>query len=83
MQPSHDHSSENPDQIGTGDDEGLLGLEIADQDGRVVRGDHRGQEVNRRRDVDKRKRRLHDRLDRMALDVAAPHELLVEVRFVQ
>src|SRR5438093_5629119 len=55
---------EDSDEIRARDDERLVGLEVAHEDRRVVRRDHRRQQVDRRRDVDERKRRLHDRLDR-------------------
>src|SRR5688572_24996322 len=46
--------------IGAGDDKRLFGLEVADEDRRTLPGDHRRQELHRRRDVCERKGLLHD-----------------------
>ena len=61
--PSAQHSN----HIRPRNDECLVRLEIAHED-RGHRGrDHRGQQIDRRRDVDERKRGLHDCLDRLRL----------------
>ena len=56
-------NSQNANEIRSRDDECLVGLEVAHEHRRIVRRDHRRQEVDGRRDVNERKRRLH-RLDR-------------------
>src|SRR5262245_1894464 len=53
-------ASEYSDDVRTRDDERLLCLEIPHQYRRILRRDHRRQQLDRRGDVDERKRRLHD-----------------------
>src|SRR4051795_1189274 len=52
--------SEHAYEIRSRDDERLVGLEVAHQHRRILRRDHRLQQIDGRRDVDEWKRRLHD-----------------------
>src|SRR5881296_887470 len=76
-------SAEYPNDIRPGNDERLVGLEVADQNRRVLRRDHRREEIDWRGRVNEWERRLHDGLDRLDLDVVILHELGVEMRFVE
>src|SRR5687768_3159294 len=72
-------STHHPDHIRPGDDECFVSFEIADQYRGVLRRDHLRQQIHWRGDVHEREGRLHDRLDRLRLDVAVGEELLVQV----
>src|SRR6185503_8559088 len=75
--------AENPDDVGADDDERLFRLEVAHQHRRILRHDHRREQLHERRDVHEREGRLHDRLDELVLDFRVAHELVVEVRLVE
>src|SRR5262245_439784 len=75
--------TQHADDVGSGDDEGLLCLEVPDQNRRIFRRNHRRQQLDGRRYIHKREGGQHDGFDPLVLAVLVAHHLVIEVRFVQ